>query len=50
MMAAFSFEKLEINGHEVSATVEGDNAHELGRKVIEHLKDLDNQRRLGDEL
>jgi len=49
MMAAFSFEELEINGHEISATIEGDHAHKLGPKVIEHLKDLDNQRRLGDE-
>jgi len=48
MMAAFSFEKLELNGHEISATVEGDHAHKLGPKVIEHLEKLDNQQRLGD--
>jgi len=48
MMVEFSFEELEINGHEISAKVEGKNAHKLGPQVIEHLKELDNQQRLGD--
>ena len=49
-MAAFSFEKLEVNGHQISAKVEGSNAAELGPQVVEHLKELDNQQTLGDEL
>lgn len=49
-MSAFSFEELEINGHRISAKVEGENAHVLGPEIVEHLKDLDDQRRLGDSI
>jgi len=48
-MAEFSFEDLEINGHEISASVKGKEAHKLGPKVVEHLKKLDNQQNLGDK-
>lgn len=47
-MAAFEWEDLEINGHTVSGRVEGDDAANLGPKILEHLKELDNQQRLGD--
>jgi len=47
-MASFSFEDLEIEGHVISATVKGKEAHKLGPKVIEHLKKLDNQQKLGE--